>query len=615
MNKQIYEFEAFLLDLEQKRLKRNGQPVALQPKVFDLLVFFVEKNDELVSRDEIMKAVWADTFVEESNLRFCIHALRKALGKNAEGKDYVVTIPKRGYRFTAELRKETSEIFHLTEIYEKIAPPQIIEKQNPVKRNWLIGIAAFSIICFVFFLIAWQKNNNQLPENAPGFQQLAVLPFTSANENKTEFQINLADAMITDLSKLSQIKVLPIAEIRKFAGQKFDASNAAKELGADAYLTGNYRVDDAKIHVSLNLIRVADGENIWTENITVDKSVNLNLESAISLRTARLFSLKIADSEEEKLLAAQKNLNAEAVQNYLSARKIWRRNELFRRNEMVGLFEKTIAVEPNWALAYAGYAEALTAEDQSFIKWEHAAKIAEKAVELDKTLAAPHAILGEVYQWRDWNWEAAEGEFKQAVALEPDNASARFKYSKLLRLQRRFAETKTELQKAAKIEPFSPTYQTAFSELYLSNRKFDKAFEACKNIEQIEPDFWLNRKVLYQIYIEKKMFTELGEMVLGKLSPVEKSAHPLTKASAENDLRLYFQYLLNAPTKGDQENLVPKAAIYLQLGETEKALENLEAALTKRDESLPIVNADSRFDAIRNEKRFAEIIRKIGLQK
>ena len=612
MNKQIYEFDDFLLDLEQKRLMRNGQPVALQPKVFDLLVFFAERNGELVSRDELMQAVWSDTFVEESNLRFCVHALRKALGNNAEDKDYVETIPKRGYRFTAELQEKTSENFAETEILL----PKIIEKSLPLKRNWLIGIAAFSTICFVFFLIGWQKDKNQLPENALRFRQLAVLPFASANENKIEFQINLADAMIANLSKVrsAKLKVLPLADIRKFAGQNFDASNAAKELEADAYLSGTYNVDGAKIHVSLNLLRVSDGENIWTENLTFDKSANLNLESAISLRTARLLSLKIADAEDEKSLVNQK-LNSEAVQNYLSARKIWRRNELFRRNEMVGLFEKAIAAEPSWALAFAGYAEALVSEDQSSIKWEHAAKIAEKAVELDKTLAAPHAVLGEVYQWRDWNWAAAESEFKQAVALDAEYAPARFRYAKFLKLQRRFAETKAELQKAADIEPFSPTYQTAFSELYLSNRKFDKALAACKIVEQIEPDFWLNRKVLYQIYVEKKMFAELGEMVLSKLSPAEKAAHPLSEAAAETDLRPYFQYLLNEPSKSGQENLVAKAAYYIQLGETEKALGNLENALAKRDETLPLINADQRFDAIRNEKRFVEIIRKIGLQK
>ncbi len=612
----IYEFGDFQLNLEQKSLQRNGRTVPIQPKVFDMLVVLAEKQGEIVSRDDLMKAVWRDTFVEESNLRFCIHTLRKTLGKNANGKGYVETIPKRGYRFTSDVSEKSAEIIPETKILEEIPLPKIIEKPQTAKRNWLISVTFFLLIGLSILAFAWQRSGVQSPKSVFGINTLAVLPFASANENKTEFQINLADAMISELSKVrsAQLKVLPLAAVRKFAGQNSDALKVGKELDADACLSGTYRVDGAKIHVSLSLWRVSDGENMWTENLTLDRSANLNLESAISLRTARLLSLKIADAEDEKSLANQK-LNAEAVQNYLSARRIWRRGELFRRNEMVGLFEKAIAAEPNWALAFAGYAEALVAADQYFVKWEHAAQIAGKAIELDKSLAAPHAILGEIYQWRDWNWEAAESEFKQAIALEPDYAPAHFRYSKFLQLQRRFGETKAELQKAAEIEPFSPTYQMAFSELYLSNRKFDKALAACKYVEQIEPDFWLNRKVLYQIYVEKKMYAELGEMVLGKLSPAEKAAHPLSKASIENDLRPYFQYLLNEPAKGGQENLVPKAAVYLQLGETEKVLENLENALAKRDQNLPIVNADSRFDAIRSEKRFEEIMRKIGLQK
>ena len=110
MNKKTYEFGEFLLDLDEKRLLKNGQTVSLQPKVFDMLVVFAERHGELLSRDELMNAVWMDTFVEETNLRFCIHALRKALGKNAEGKDYIETIPKRGYRFTAETTENSSEI-------------------------------------------------------------------------------------------------------------------------------------------------------------------------------------------------------------------------------------------------------------------------------------------------------------------------------------------------------------------------------------------------------------------------------------------------------------------------------------------------------------------------
>ena len=613
MNKQIYEFDAFLLDLEQKRLMRNGQPVSLQPKVFDLLVFFVERHGELVSRDELMQAVWTDTFVEETNLRFCIHALRKALGKNAEGKDYVETIPKRGYRFTAETSEKSAEI-----IPETIAetPPKIVEKPLAFKRNWLIGIAVFSLICLLIFAFAWQRNNVQTPKNALGFNQLAVLPFETVGEKEQAMQIGLTDSMITNLSKIKSLKILPIASVRQFAGQNFDALTVGKELQADAVLSGNYRFDGENVSVTANLLRVSNGATIWTETFTAKGKSDFEIENSIALRTARLLSLKIAEAEDEQNLANQK-LNAEAVQSYLTARKIQRRHELFRRKEMIGLFEKAIALEPNWALAYAYYGEALLTADQLFIDWEKVERTANKAIELDNSLAQPHTTLGEIYETRDWNWEKAESEYKQAAALNPNYALSYRKYSRILQTGRRFAEAEAQLNKAVEIEPFSPVYHSSFCELYAFDRKFDKALAACNYVKQIDPDFWRTPKLLYWIYVERKMYAELGEMILGKLSPTKRAAHPLTKAFAENDLRSYWQSIIDEPSKSGTtyDRPTANAMFYLQIGEKEKALEYLEIALEHHDDNLPTVNADSTFDAIRNEKRFVEIMRKIGLQK
>ena len=609
MNKTTYKFGEFLLDLAEKRLLRNGQTVSLQPKVFDVLVVFAARHGELVSRDELMDAVWADTFVEEANLRICVHALRKALGKNADGVEYIQTIPKRGYRFTAQTISKD-------EISGEIAPSKTIEKLQPARRHLLIGISIVSLICLLAFVFAWQRNSLQSSKNALGFNQLAVLPFESVNANESDLQTGLADAMITNLSKIKSLKVLPFAAVRRFTGQNFDASTVGKELQTDAVLAGSYLFDGENVRITVNLLRVADGATLWTETFTAQKNSNLQIENSIALRTARLLSLKIAEAEDEQSLANQ-NLNAEAVQNYLSARKIWRAGELFRRTEMTGLFEKTIAIEPNWALAQSGFAEALMTSDQLSDEWGKVEQTANRTIELDKSLAAPHAVLGVIYYIRDWNWEIAESEFKQAIALNPNYAWSYFKYSQLLRRQRRFAEAELQLNKAVEIEPFSPLFHSSFCELYLFDRKFEKALSACNYAKQIEPEFWFVPKLQYWIYVENKMYAELSQMVLGKLSPTEKAAHPLTKALAENDLRPFWQHLIDTPSKnGNADNrLVTKAMLYLQIGEKEKALDFLEMALQKHAENLLTVNADSMFDSIRNEKRFAEIMRKIGLQK
>lgn len=621
MNKKTYEFGEFFLDLNGKLLRKNGQIVSLQPKVFDLLVCFVERQGELITREELMKAVWRDTFVEETNLRFCIHSLRKALGKNSEGKDYIETLPKRGYRFVAEtppkpveIELENDQITEEIQTEEISIPPKI--ERRTISRNKII-IASFAAI-FVFSIIGfgvWQLFLKQkTPQNITEFESLAVLPFESAGENQNDLQIGLADALITNLGKIKQLKVLPLASVRKFSGQNFNALTAGKEVGADAVLSGTYRFDGENVRVSVNLSRVADGENVWSETFSVVRKNNLDLENAVALRTSRLISLKVAELDDEKNVGAS-NRNAEAVQNYLSAQKIRRTGELNRRKEMIGLFEKTIEREPNWALAYASFAEALVASDQFNVDWEKAEQNAKKALELDNSLATPHAILGEIYHWRDWNWEASESEYKKAVALAPENASARHKYSFLLRYQRRFAEAEAQLAEAVKIEPFSPLFRCSYCELYYFDNKSDKALTECNYAMQIETDFWWTQKLLYWIYLKRKMNDELGELVLGKISPAERSVHPLTKAINENDLRPYFQEEIERISKKPNVSPVSLATNYMLIGENEKALEFLEIALKERNRSLPQMNADPLFDPIRNDKRFYLIMRQIGLQK
>ncbi len=620
MNKKIYEFGEFLLDLDEKRLLRNGQTVSLQPKVFDMLAVFVERHGELISRDELMNAVWKDTFVEESNLRFCLHGLRKALGKNADGKDHIETIPKRGFRFTAETSEKSAEIIPETTVETNAETPlKIVEKPRTANRNWLIGFAVFSLICLSVLAFAWQRNRVQSPQNALGINTLAVLPFASVGENAetdTALQTGLTDAMITNLSKIKELKVLPLTSIRQFAGQKFDALTVGRKLQADAVLEGSYRIDSENVRITANLLRVSDGATLWTETFTAKKTGKLEIENFISLRTARLLSLKISLTEDEKFLSGT-NLNSEAVQNYLAGRKIWQTRELKRHQEMVRYFKKAIELEPNWSLAYSGLAEALLNDDSYLTDWESIEKFTRKALELDEANAQAHTALAQIYHRKYWDWENAEKSFKKAGSINPNYSHAHHEYAIFLGIQRRFVEAKAELQLAIELEPFSPFYYASQCELNFFDNRFDEALTQCRYAENLESGFWRTRKQLFWIFVQKKMSAEMSEMVLSKLSTEEKAKHPLTKGLQENNLREYWQSLIDErlTIKSDISKSVAISTFYLQLGEKEKALTALEQSLEKREHFLPTINADPIFNSIRTEKRFVEIIRKMGLQK
>jgi len=619
MNKKTYEFGDFTFDPEQKRLTRDGRNVPLQPKVFDMLAAFIERQGQLFSREELMKAVWAETYVEETNLRFCIHALRKALGDG-----FVETVPKRGYRFVAEVREKIPEQIpepiaevetSTVEITENNAPPEIVRKTQSPKPIWLIGISVVSILCLLILAFAWQSNKIETPKNALGINTLAVLPFASVGEADAGLQMGLADAMITNLGKIKQLKILPIGSIQRYAGQNLDSLETGRELNADAVLEGSYRYENEDVRVTARLLRVSNGETLWTETFTANKLTNLQIENLISLRTARLLWLKFAQTEDENSLANVK-VNSEAKENYLAGRKIWQSRELKRREEMMRFFQKAIELAPDWSLAYSGLAEAILNEDTFSTDWKTAEQAARRAVELDAANAQAHTALGQIFHRNNWDWDNAGESFKKALESNPNYAPAHHEYGVFLTIQRRFAEAEEEMEKAVEAEPFSPFYHASLCELYSFDQRFEEALKQCDDAQNIEPDFWRTRKQLFWIYAQKQMYSEMSAMILGKLSDSDKAKHPLTRAIAENDLRPFWQNLIDERlrSKGGASNSLALATFYIQIGEKEKALDSLEQSLTEREMFLPTANADSVFDSIRNEERFKNVMRKIDLQ-
>lgn len=583
-----------------------------------MLVFFVENHDRLIPHDDLMKAVWKDTFVDESNLRISVHALRKALGKNADGKDFVKTVPKRGYRFIAEIREKNSanipENIDSKDVSGEMPVPESLGKSPPGRRNRLIGLAAVLIAGLLILAAVRQRSVFQPPENPPETNTLAVLPFSSINENDGDLRAGLNDELITNLSKLKNLKVLPLALVRRYAGKNFDPLAAGRELRAARVLAGSYRFDGENVRVTVNLLRVSSGETLWSETFTAKRKSNLDLEAAIARRASRLFSLKFAEIEDEKF-AADQSLNREAVQNYLAGRRIWQTRELGRHDEMIKHFEKAIELAPAWSHGFSGLAEALLNDDSYAAGWEKIEQAARRARALDDTDAQAHTALAQIYFLRYWDWENAERSFKRAFELNPDYAHAHNQYGVFLGLRRRFVEAEAELKKAIETEPFSPFYYASLCELYYFDHRFDEALTACSDARNLEAEFWRTRKNLFQIYVQKKMYAEMSEMVLGNLSEAEKAAHPLTGAA--DDLRPFWQKLIDESlnSKNPDRNAVQLANFYLQLGEKEKSLTYLETAFRRHDDSFPAVNADPSFDPLRKEPRFLELMSRAGLRK
>lgn len=620
MKETIYKFEGFLLDISQKSLKKNGLNIAVQPKAYELLKILIERQGRIVSRGELIDAIWGNTFVEESNLRFCVHSLRKILGKKADENDFIETVPKRGYRFTADVTElcidPAAEPF---EVPGNGDTSDRVPKRKFLSVKWLATGTILATACFLTIAIFRQQPSQPLDKYGLGIDTLAVLPFVQIGEGTETgeaLQMGLADALHTSLIRIKHLRLLPVGAIRKYAGTDFDSLQTGRELNVDAVLDGSFRYDHEDVRVTVRLMRVSNGETLLSETFTTQKLNNLEVEELVSLRTARLLWLKLAQTTDEKSLA-EVNVNSEAKNNYLAGRKIWQNRELKQSAEMIRHFEKAVEVEPDWSLAHSGLAEAVLNIDTLLTDWDTAENSVRKAVELDDENAQAYAALGQILHRKYWDWEGAEVAFKKALKLDPDYAHAHHEYGVFLSIQRRLVEAEVEIRKAVETEPFSPFYYASLCELYSYDRRFQEALKQCSFAQHIEPDFWRTRKQLFWIYVQKEMYSEMSAMILGKLSANEKAKHPLTAAFAKNDLRSFWASLIDERlrSKSNISNSLALATFYLQIGENEKAMDHLERSYNNREIFFPTANADSVFDSIRAEKRFRNLMKKVGLQK
>ena len=585
MPSKIYEFNEFQLDLSQKTLRKNGEIVGIQPKIFDMLTVFVERNNDLISRDELMKAVWGDTFVEETSLRLGIHTLRKIF----DGK-IIETVPKRGYRFNAEVR----EILPEPSKNEPLNSPTVSKAKFAVPLLILIAIVGL----FAFY--NWQKQKNSTDKRT-----IAVLPFTKIGE-KSERNLPVTDAVIAQLSKLKDFQILPVNTVQKYAEQEFDAVVVGKELGSDAVLQGSFRQENNLVRVRANLQNLTNGEILWTENFEVKADQNYDLENSIAARLAQLFSLKMVEYDDEKSAKTQK-VNSEALNAYLSARKIWRSRDLGRVAEMGLLFQKVVELEPNWADAHSANAESLLMDDFVVTVFDKAEKVANIALEKDEKQYGAMTVLGQVATNRHWDFAKAESFFKKSIELNPTYASTYNEYAKLLLYQKKFAESERVLKKGLEIEPFSPLYNTTLCEIYYYDQKLEAALKQCKLVMQFEPNFWLARKQLFWIYVVKKMNKEVAEMILEKHSDEAKVQLPYYKSLQNGELIEYWKSSISA-TKSNSYN---DAMIYMQLNDREKVLSILENSQENPKWLAFRIGSDPIFVSLWQDDRFYELVKKL----
>jgi DNA-binding winged helix-turn-helix (wHTH) protein/TolB-like protein len=424
-NGYLREFGKFRLDAQKQVLWYGDEPVNLPLKEIELLCVLIENGGDVVTKTELLNRVWPDSFVEESNLSRHVYRLRKTF-ESCGSENFIETVPRRGYRFTGEVRKANNRNDRLidgsqTEKRDETAmEPFRPITARPVFTSSLAALLVAGIIIAIFG--AWYGPAKS-PRNFVGINSIAVLPFNTigfSDENK-DHGLGFADVLITRLSNIRDISVRPTNAVSDF-DQK-DPVDFGKQLGVDAILGGSIHRSGDKIRVITRLIKTGDGRVVWTGEFEKLSGDEFRIQNEIALQLAGALALNIGALEKDAL---DKNYtgNADALHLYQRGRIEWNKRNWQGMIDAEQMFRRSIEMDPHFALAYAGLADTSVFSN---VTVAHNAVL--KALELDPNLAEAHATLGFIHTFFDWDWSEAEREFNRSLELNPNYATAHHWYA------------------------------------------------------------------------------------------------------------------------------------------------------------------------------------------
>lgn len=632
--KKNYFFEDFRIDASRKLLLRMpaGEAVALTRKAFEVLLVLVENRGKVVTKDDLMKQVWQDSFVEEANLTQTISVLRKILGEKPNQHRFIMTETGEGYRFVAQVRESIDELTSQIDFEEKPVVESPKETAVTQKSNYrkpfifaYVGILTIFLITGVYYF--WKKNEVQIsrPSSAKEVKAIAVLPFKNIESDKENqlLGIGMADAVITKLSHVKSIVVRQTKSVMRYADSTPEAIKVGREINVDAVLEGNIQKADRRIRVSVRLYRVSDGALLWAESFDERDTDIFALQDSISEKVANSLSLELNTDEHDKLKRRYTE-NIEAYQLYNKGRFFWNNRSAEDLRKSIAFYEQAIAKDENYALAYSGLAESyvllhLFSPNQDKEVFAKARRAAEKALGLDENLAEARTALAMYKAQQEWDWEGAETEFKRAVAANPSYATVHQTYGEFLAFMGRTEESITEVEKAVELDPLSLSTNTARAFPYLAAGRYDEVIEKVKSALEMEANFPLALYYLGRSYAGKGLYKEsIAEYQKavqnsgGSSFFITALIYSLVKDGQKKEAEKKFDGLLKLAETQSISNYV-LARGFAALGNKEKALEKLEKAYQERDGLMHVIKVDPNFDELRGELRFQTVLKKMRL--
>ena len=620
---QTVRFGLFELDVRAGELRKRGVKVPLQGLPVQVLVMLLENPGHVVTRDELRTRLWpADTFVDfDHSLHNAIARLREALGENANSPRFVETLPRRGYRFIGLLDSAV--------VPQKAAPE--VKRSGQFRRALLPAVLV--LLAVVAALVGLNVGGVRSKlfgklDSAAHIDSIAVLPLKNLSDDREQdyFADGMTEALITDLGKVSALRVISRTSVMRYKDTKKPLPEIARELQVDALVEGTVARSGDRLRITANLIQASPEKHIWAETYERNLSDVIALQNDVARTITQQIQVQLTPEEHVKLSASHP-VDPEAYKLYIKGRYFWvkRNRESFDR--AMGYFQQAIDRDPTYAAPYSGLADCYALFGSSFdvggqapIEVEPKAKAAAlKALELDNSLADAHNSIAYVKLTYDWDWTGAEAEFRRSIALNPGYAHGHHWYAHLLLSSGRGEEAMAEVNRALELDPVSPIINLHLGWHYLYTRQYDRALSQLDKTLELDPDYALAHWYRALAFEQKKMYPEaLHEMARakdllpGNLAVQSDIGHVYAVSGDKGNAERVIGGLKEESARR-YVNQYEIALIYIGLGQNGQAFKSLERAFREHSDMLVYLKVDPRLDPIRSDSRFADLMHRVGI--
>jgi DNA-binding winged helix-turn-helix (wHTH) protein/TolB-like protein len=617
-----YRFEGYEVDLVQRRLLGpDGRPVALSSRAYDLLTYLIEHRERVISKNELLKAVWPTTIVEENNLNQAISILRRALGDSRDAPRFIVTVAGRGYRFIGNVvdsdapaaAAASRDEGHLQPV--ATASPGIAPAGETIstKRRWLV---AAGVAAAVAGGGVWLARREGRPRS------VAVLPFKPLVEavRNEAVQFGLTDTLINRLSELPGLAVSPLSSVRRYSAVDQDPLAAGRELGVAAIVDGHVQIHDDNVRLTARLLDVADGTALWVGRFDDRISNFFQLQEALSSQIVDAMSIRLTGAARQRLLRRETD-DVEAWQLYLNGNYHFERRDEVNLRRAVASFDAALQRDPQFALAAARLADAwavlavFTCEPPT-PAFSRARALAARATELQPDLAEAHTTIGHIRVQFDRDLEGGARDYERALALKPNYTMALILRANLYAMLGHTADGLAMLRHAESIEPHSVAVSALIGMHFFFQRDFAAARAQLARIVDSAPESQLARSFLALVLLAQREPEATLRLIEGRNLKAPWSLGHAGRAYAMlgdlDSARLELAKLEELGRRGFGVG-GDVALIRVALGDRDAALAALARAVDDHWQGMGFTNMMPAFDAIRDDPRFVAVLRRVGL--